>query len=39
MIKSRVSVSHAQMRHGYDFLLYFPYEFLTNFISRFINKN
>ena len=36
-IKSHVSLSDIKRRHGYDFLLYFPHEFLMNFIKRFKN--
>ena len=32
-IKSRASLSHIKTRQGYNFLLYFPHEFLKNFRS------
>ena len=31
LIRADVSSSHIKTHHGYDFLLYFPYEFLMNF--------
>ena len=30
-IKLHVSLSHITTRHGYDFLSYFPHEFLMSF--------
>ena len=30
-IKAHVSLSHIKARHGYDFPLYFPHEFLMNY--------
>ena len=34
IIKSDMSLSHIKTRHGYDFLLYFPCEFLMNLRNR-----
>ena len=35
-IKAHVSLSHIQIGHSYDFRLYFPHEFLMNFINIYI---
>ena len=30
-----MSLSHIKTRHGYDFLLYFPHQFLKSFLRAF----